>query len=132
MLACLHSLLSITLSALWVILVPVFQDHHPYAITIWWGGCREGSDYERVLKVNVVGSFLVTQAFYALLKKRDTRTIVNVSSGVGSITAQRAGSVPVAGKVIAYASSKAALNMRAPPRLCQDWGHSFGCRLSIW
>ena len=63
----------------------------------------------------MVGSFLVTQAFYALLKKRDTRTIVNVSSGVGSIAAQRAGSLPVAGKVIAYASSKAALNMRARP-----------------
>ena len=79
-------------------------------------GCREGSDYERVLKVNVVGSFLVTQAFYGLLKKRATRTIVNVSSGVGSIAAQRAGSVPVAGKVVAYASCKAALNMRARPR----------------
>ena len=66
----------------------------------------------------MVGSFLVTQAFYALLKKRVTRTIVNVSSGVGSIALQRSGSVPVAGKVIAYASSKAALNMRAHPCLC--------------
>ena len=68
----------------------------------------------------MVGSFLVTQAFYALLKKRNTRTIVNVSSGVGSIALQRSGSVPVAGKVIAYASSKAALNMRARPLLCHQ------------
>ena len=98
---------------------------------LWCAGCREGGDYERVLKVNVVGSFLVTQAFYALLKKRSTRTIVNVSSGVGSIAAQRAGSVPVAGKVIAYASSKAALNMRARPRLCQDRVLSFQCVLIL-
>lgn len=125
MLASLHSVLSFIYFQCIVAVLGVWnqltsQNHHPYSFVTWCAGCREGSDYERVLKVNVVGSFLVTQAFYALLKKRNTRTIVNVSSGVGSIAAQRAGSVPVAGKVIAYASSKAALNMRACPCLCQD------------
>ncbi|KAK9839261.1 hypothetical protein WJX81_004548 [Elliptochloris bilobata] len=72
----------------------------------------DGSDYMRVLKVNVVGSFLTTQAFYPLLKKRDVRIIVNVSSLLGSIGNQRAGAVPLVGKAIAYLSSKAALNMQ--------------------
>ena len=66
-----------------------------------------------MLVVNTVGPFLVTQAFYPLLLKRDTRTIVNVSSGLGSISANRDGETPLTGKIIAYSSSKAALNMRA-------------------
>ena len=61
-----------------------------------------------------VGPFLVTQALYPLLKKRETRTIVNVSSGLGSITLARAGHFPLAGTIPSYTSSKAALNMRAP------------------
>ncbi len=77
------------------------------------GCCSEASDYKRVLEVNTVGPFLVTQAFYPLLLKRDTRTIVNVSSGLGSISAHRAGETPLTGKIISYCSSKAALNMRA-------------------
>lgn len=69
-----------------------------------------------MLKVNTVGPFLTTQAFYPLLMKRTTRTVVNVSSTVGSIGMQRAGGLPgLAGKCIAYCSSKAALNMRSPP-----------------
>ncbi|KAK9839264.1 hypothetical protein WJX81_004604 [Elliptochloris bilobata] len=71
----------------------------------------EGSEYLRVLKVNTVGSFLVTQAFYPLLKKGNTRTVVNVSSRGGSITNHRAGG-PISGKIVAYTSSKAALNMQ--------------------
>ena len=77
------------------------------------GCCSEASDYKRVLEVNTVGPFLVTQAFYPLLLKRDTRTIVNVSSGLGSISDNRDGETPLTGKIIAYCSSKAALNMRA-------------------
>ncbi|KAK9839269.1 hypothetical protein WJX81_004898 [Elliptochloris bilobata] len=72
----------------------------------------EGSDYLRVLRVNTVGSFLMTQAFYPLLKKRDTRTVVNVSSLLGSISIHRAGGTPVTGMIVAYTSSKAALNMQ--------------------
>ena len=74
--------------------------------------CSDASDYKRVLEVNTVGPFLATQAFYPLLLKRDTRTIVNVSSGLGSISANRSGETPLSGKIISYCSSKAALNMR--------------------
>jgi len=69
----------------------------------------------RVMNTNTVGSFRVTQALYPLLKKRETRTIVNVSSGAGSITLNRGGMKDLSGKIVAYASSKAALNMRARP-----------------
>ncbi len=82
---------------------------------------REPSDYLRVLEVNTVGPFITTQAFYPLLKKKDTRTIVNVSSELGSIKENRAGGTPLSGKIISYTSSKAALNMRARP--CRK-----GCR----
>ena len=75
-----------------------------------------------------VGPFLVTQAFYPLLKKRETRTIVNVTSVLGSVSLQRAGNNPLSGKVTAYTSSKAALNMRARPAglfCCVVWHCSF-------
>ena len=82
-------------------------------------GCRarrrEPSDYLRVLEVNTVGPFITTQAFHPLLKKKDTRTVVNVSSGLGSISTNRAGNTPLTGRILAYTSSKAALNMRARP-----------------
>ena len=71
----------------------------------------------RVLEVNVVGPFLTTQAFYPLLLKRKTRTVVNVSSELASISWTRSASHPLTGKIISYCSSKAALNMRAPPAL---------------
>ena len=77
---------------------------------------REPSEYVRVLNTNTVGSFRVTQALYPLLMKRQTRTVVNVSSGAGSIAVNRAGLKDLTGKIVAYASSKAALNMRAPHR----------------
>jgi hypothetical protein len=79
---------------------------------------REPSDYLRVLQVNTVGPFITTQAFYPLLKKKDTRTVVNVSSGLGSIAMNRSGGTPLTGKIISYTSSKAALNMRARPSAC--------------
>ncbi|KAK9839227.1 hypothetical protein WJX81_002632 [Elliptochloris bilobata] len=72
----------------------------------------EASDYLHVLKVNTVGPFLVTQAFYPLLKKRGTRTVVNVSSGLASISFARSGGSPLTGKILSYTSSKAALNMQ--------------------
>ena len=71
----------------------------------------------RVLEVNVIGPFLTTQAFYPLLLKRKTRTVVNVSSELASISWNRSASHPLTGKIISYCSSKAALNMRAPPAL---------------
>ena len=77
---------------------------------------REPSDYLRVLQVNTVGPFITTQAFCPLLQKKDTRTIVNVSSTLGSIATNRKGGMgPLGDKILAYSSSKAALNMRARP-----------------
>ena len=45
-----------------------------------------------------MGPFLVTQAFYPLLKKRNTRTVVNISSTLGSISTNRSGKMPLDGK----------------------------------
>ena len=64
-----------------------------------------------------MGPFLTTQAFYPLLLKRKTRTVVNVSSELASISGNRSASHPLTGKIVSYCSSKAALNMRAPPAL---------------
>ena len=79
--------------------------------------CRDAATYEKILKVNVVGPYLVTRTFVPLLLKRNTRTVVQMSSGLGSITRNRLGMTdpeknPVGNKWIAYNASKAALNMR--------------------
>ena len=79
--------------------------------------CRDAATYEKILKVNVVGPYLVTRTFVPLLLKRNTRTVVQISSGLGSITRNRLGMTdpeknPVGNKWIAYNASKAALNMR--------------------
>ena len=83
--------------------------------------CRDAATYEKILKVNVVGPYLVTRTFVPLLLKRNTRTVVQMSSGLGSITRNRLGMTdpeknPVGNKWIAYNASKAALNMR---KYCQ-------------
>ena len=69
------------------------------------------------MRVNVVGPYLVTRTFLPLLMKRNTRTVVQISSGLGSITRNRLGMTepeknPIGNAFIAYNSSKAALNMR--------------------
>jgi len=79
--------------------------------------CRDAATYEKILKVNVMGPYLVTRTFVPLLLKRNTRTVVQISSGLGSITRNRLGMTepeknPVGNKWIAYNASKAALNMR--------------------
>ena len=79
--------------------------------------CRAASWYEKVMRVNVVGPYLVTRTFLPLLLKRNTRTVVQISSGLGSITRNRLGMTepeknPIGNAFIAYNSSKAALNMR--------------------
>jgi NAD(P)-dependent dehydrogenase (short-subunit alcohol dehydrogenase family) len=67
---------------------------------------------ERAFRVNFVGSVVVTQAMLPLLRKAPAASIVNVSSGLGSLTRS---SDPkwthVAAKFLGYAASKAALNM---------------------
>jgi NAD(P)-dependent dehydrogenase (short-subunit alcohol dehydrogenase family) len=60
--------------------------------------------------VNVFGVHEVTTAFWKLLNKSQAARIVNVSSGLGSLTLHSDGQFEDY-KVIAYDSSKAALNM---------------------
>jgi NAD(P)-dependent dehydrogenase (short-subunit alcohol dehydrogenase family) len=67
---------------------------------------------ERAFRVNFLGSVAVTQAMLPLLHKAPSASIVNVSSGLGSLT--KSGDpawTHVAAKFLGYAASKAALNM---------------------
>ena len=66
----------------------------------------------RVLDTNVLGIVRVTQAFLPLLRRSDAPVIVNVSSGMGSITLtsdpERVESSLIS---LAYSPSKSAVNM---------------------
>jgi NAD(P)-dependent dehydrogenase (short-subunit alcohol dehydrogenase family) len=67
---------------------------------------------ERDFRVNFIGTVAVTQAMLPLLRKAHSARIVNVSSGLGSLT--KTGDPVfefVAYKYLGYAASKAALNM---------------------
>ena len=67
---------------------------------------------ERDFRVNFLGTVAVTQAMLPLLRKASSARIVNVSSGLGSLT--KSGDpawTHVAAKYLGYAASKAALNM---------------------
>jgi NAD(P)-dependent dehydrogenase (short-subunit alcohol dehydrogenase family) len=67
---------------------------------------------ERDYRVNFIGTVAVTQGMLALVRKSPSARIVNVSSGLGSLT--RTGDAAfehVAYKYLGYAASKAALNM---------------------
>jgi NAD(P)-dependent dehydrogenase (short-subunit alcohol dehydrogenase family) len=65
---------------------------------------------ERVLRTNFLGALAVTQAMLPLLRKSSAGRIVNVSSGLGSLT--RSGSNnPSSASYFGYSASKAALNM---------------------
>ena len=79
--------------------------------------CRSGPQYQNILNVNVVGVFLTTKAFVPLLKRKDSRTVIQISSIFASVSFNRLGiSDPekngAADILIAYNSSKAAVNMR--------------------
>ena len=65
-----------------------------------------------VLGTNVVGPFLVTKYLLPLLRKKQTRVVVNTSSVCGSISANYNGEF--GGMLLPYNSSKAATNMRMP------------------
>jgi NAD(P)-dependent dehydrogenase (short-subunit alcohol dehydrogenase family) len=67
----------------------------------------------QTFEVNVFGVFRVTKALLPLLKKSKRGRIVNISSGLGSLgrTADPGSSVTVRNMLLAYCSSKAALNM---------------------
>ncbi|WP_242891503.1 SDR family oxidoreductase [Actinomadura litoris] len=64
-----------------------------------------------IYEVNVFGVVTVTSAFLPLLRRSGAARIVNVSSGLGSLTVLSDPASPVAGRAaLGYSSSKAALN----------------------
>ena len=67
---------------------------------------------DREFRVNLMGTVAVTQAMLPLLRKAPSARIVNVSSGLGSITRHSDPATPYAGfRYFGYSASKAALNM---------------------
>lgn len=69
------------------------------------------------MRVNVIGTYLVTRSFLPLLLKRNTRAVVQLSSVLGSIAFNRLAMTdpkknPMGNRFIAYNASKAAINMR--------------------
>jgi NAD(P)-dependent dehydrogenase (short-subunit alcohol dehydrogenase family) len=69
--------------------------------------------FQQTFDTNVFGVFRVTKAFIPLLKKSGHGRIVNVSSGLGSLTrnADTNSTLAIQNQLLAYCSSKAALNM---------------------
>src|ERR1700722_6153131 len=65
---------------------------------------------EHVLRTNFLGALAVTQAMLPLLRNSAAGRIVNVSSGLGSLT-RSASSNLSSTNLIGYSASKAALNM---------------------
>ena len=64
------------------------------------------------LRVSFLGTVAVTQAMLPLLRRASSAIIVNVSSGLGSLTKSSDPAwTHVAAKFLGYAASKAALNM---------------------
>ena len=67
---------------------------------------------ERIMQTNFLGHLAVTQAMLPLVRKAPAGRIVNVSSGLGSLTFNRDFDSQFADvKLIGYCASKAALNM---------------------
>ena len=67
---------------------------------------------ERVWRTNFLGALAVTQAMLPLLRESRAGRIVNVSSGLGSLTQNGdPGYASAATKLIGYSASKTALNM---------------------
>ena len=70
------------------------------------------ADLDRTFATNFFGAVAVTQAMLPLLRKAPEARIVNVSSGLGSLTQNGDPKWPFAAiKPLAYSASKAALNM---------------------
>jgi NAD(P)-dependent dehydrogenase (short-subunit alcohol dehydrogenase family) len=69
--------------------------------------------FQKTFETNVFGAFRVTKALLPLLKRSKHGRIVNVSSGLGSLTRNAApdGGLTIRNQLLAYCSSKAALNM---------------------
>jgi NAD(P)-dependent dehydrogenase (short-subunit alcohol dehydrogenase family) len=70
------------------------------------------SALEKTFRTNFFGTVAVTQAMLPLLRRSEAGRIVNVSSGLGSLTQNGDISYPAASaKFLGYAGSKAAINM---------------------
>ena len=70
------------------------------------------SDVLRVLGTNVLGPFRVVRAFTSILEASMSPVVVNVSSGVGSLTYASDPNGPYSDlNLLAYPASKTALNM---------------------
>ena len=70
-----------------------------------------GDALRRTYETNVFGVVRVTQAFLPLLRRSDAGRIVNLSSGLGSLTLNSDPTSPFASvKFLAYNSSKSAVN----------------------
>jgi NAD(P)-dependent dehydrogenase (short-subunit alcohol dehydrogenase family) len=80
----------------------------------WFPGSELSVDMlQKTFETNVFGVFRVTKALLPLLRKSKHGRIVNMSSGLGSLTRNADPYFPVPSKnmLLAYCSSKAALNM---------------------
>jgi NAD(P)-dependent dehydrogenase (short-subunit alcohol dehydrogenase family) len=64
----------------------------------------------RVVETNVIGVIRVTNALLPLLRRSPSPRIVNVSSGVGSVTRQADPDIQIGPVMAAYAPSKSFLN----------------------
>ncbi len=72
----------------------------------------DASDVFRVLETNVLGPVRVVRAFTPILEASASPVVVNVSSGVGSLTYASDPNGPYSDlNLLAYPASKAALNM---------------------
>ena len=70
------------------------------------------SDVLRVLETNVLGPVRVVHAFFSILEASMSPVVINVSSGVGSLTYPSDPDGPYSElNLLAYPASKAALNM---------------------
>lgn len=69
--------------------------------------------FQKTFETNVFGVFRVTKGMLPLLKKSKHGRIVNISSGLGSLTRNAApdGALAMRNMLLAYSASKAALNM---------------------
>lgn len=69
--------------------------------------------FQKTFETNVFGALRVTNAMLPLLKKSKHGRIVNISSGLGSLTRNADPASPLAMRniLLAYSASKAALNM---------------------
>lgn len=67
---------------------------------------------EQTMRTNFIGPLRVTQAMFELLEKSEGASVVNISSGLGSLAVNADRESPYADvKIMGYSASKAALNM---------------------